>query len=174
VRPMARTDGERRAQDLGRGESGGGGGFNLGWEYVFAVIMSWALPGAGHWLLGFRVRGMVLGVLLLGTFWWGEAVAGGYAVHQKEHPVFFYGQVGIGASAFVAVRMEPRANVRPRPDDFPAFGAKPIDRRIPPGLPIGILLTSVAGLLNVLLVIYVMDPRTWETPPPGRIPPGGR
>ena len=74
--------------------------------YLLAVLMSWLVPGMGHWIMGFRVRGILLAVILLGTFWWGEVVAGGYAVIREEHDIFFYGQVGNGLSALVANRLQ--------------------------------------------------------------------
>jgi len=130
-------------------------------DYLFAVALSWLIPGAGHWILGDRVRAVVLGSMLLGTFWWGEAMAGGYAVIRKEHPYFFYGQIGIGLSAIVADRLTPWADVDPEPDAPRAFGGNPIDRKPPRGLAVGILLTSIAGLLNIVQILHVMDPRTW-------------
>jgi len=49
--------------------------FRLSTEYLFTVISSWLVPGAGHWVLGYRVRGVILGVSILGLFWMGEALA---------------------------------------------------------------------------------------------------
>ena len=124
---------------------------------------------------------MVLSVLLLGTFWWGEVMAKGYAVKRDEHPYFFIGQVGNGFSALLADRIE-LAKLDPR---NPRQGE--IDRTIPEGLAMGIFLTSISGLLNVLLILHVMDPRSWTAPAggpegrgpgkgapePGPAPPGG-
>lgn len=132
--------------------------FQIRGPYLIAVAASWLLPGAGHWLLGHRLRAVLLGMLLLGTFWWGEAIAGGYAVTRKEHPIFFYGQIGNGLSAVLADRIPPWADVAPNPG---APAADKIDRKIPPGLATGILLTSISGLLNLLLILEVMDPRSW-------------
>jgi len=133
--------------------SSGGREFRPEGNYYLAVFMSWLVPGAGHWLMGHRVRGCILGFLLIGTFWWGEAMAGGYAVKRNEHPYFFIGQIGNGLSALVANKIEFKKL-------FP-ISSSSIDRTIPPGLTTGILLTSVSGLLNILLVLYVMDPRSW-------------
>ena len=46
--------------------------FQLSMDYVFTAISSWLIPGSGHWLLGYRLRGAILGVGLLGLFWVGE------------------------------------------------------------------------------------------------------
>ena len=139
-----------------------GPAFKPGTDYLLAVVLSWLIPGAGHWLLGHRVRAVVLSVLLLGTFWWGEVMAKGYAVKRDEHPYFFIGQVGNGFSALLADRIElvklPSRN--PRQSE--------IDRDIPQDLAMGIFLTSISGLLNVLLILHVMDPRSWTALPGGQ------
>ncbi len=123
--------------------------------YVKAIALGWAIPGAGHWILGWRFRAALVAGLLLGTFWAGEAMSGGYAVTRKEHDWFFYAQIGNGASAILADRLQ-WATVEPNP---PAPNR--IDRSIPPALTTGILLTSVSGLLNMILVLHLLDPRTW-------------
>ena len=132
--------------------------FRVDADYILAVVLSWLVPGAGHWMLGRRGWGAFLGALLLGTFWWGEVSAGGYAVYRKEHPIWFFAQVGNGASALVANGLQ-WAEIPPPPA---MWGGKMIDRNIPTGLQMGILLSSVSGVLNVLLILEVMDPRTWE------------
>ncbi|MBI4601665.1 MAG: hypothetical protein HY721_06865 [Planctomycetes bacterium] len=136
--------------------------FRLSGEYFFTVLSSWLLPGAGHWLLGYRVRGALLAASLLGLFWVGEALAipaaeGGsrskpIAVGRKVNPVFFACQVGNGFSTLLAEALwgKPGPNV-----------LDPIDRSLPRYLNLGILFTSVSGLINLLLVLHVMDPRTW-------------
>ncbi len=45
----------------------------VGTDYLFTVLASWLIPGAGHWLLGYRVRGALLGGLILGLFCDGAA-----------------------------------------------------------------------------------------------------
>jgi hypothetical protein len=130
--------------------------YQPGATYVLAVALAWLVPGAGHWILGQKVRAVVLGVLLLGLFWWGEIGAQGWAVFYREHPYFYWGQVGNGLSTLLADKCQWGAQVRPP-------GVKTgIDRTIPAFLSTGILFTSISGLLNVLLVLHVMDPKTWE------------
>jgi len=38
---------------------------------------------------------------------------------------------------------------------------KELDRGLPPYLNLGILFTSISGLLNYLLVLHILDPRSW-------------
>ena len=139
--------------------------FRLSTEYLFTVISSWLVPGAGHWVLGYRVRGVILGVSILGLFWMGEALAlpppdplkpsQPLAVTRKVNPVFFACQVGNGFSALLANSLwgdKPRG----KPGDL-----QELDRGLPPYLNLGILFTSISGLLNYLLVLHILDPRSW-------------
>ena len=146
--------------------------FRPGLEYLAAVILSWLVPGAGHWILGQRVRAVLLAVLLLGTFWWGETMASGWAVTRKEHEIFFLGQIGNGLSAILANFYENKEDVKPNVGGNRPVGERAIDRKIPSHLSIGILLTCISGLLNLLLVLHTMDPRSWQERPSER-PMGG-
>ncbi len=132
--------------------------FSPNLDYILAVGLSWLVPGSGHWIMGRPVRGLILGAVLLGSFWWGEWISKGYAVTRTEHPIFFYGQIGNGLSAMLANGWE-SGDLRPR---VPPHQRRAIDREIPPQLTTGILLTCVSGLLNMLLVLHIMDPRSWE------------
>src|SRR5262245_47593206 len=82
-------------------------------EYLFTVISSWLIPGAGHFLMGHRVRGTVLGVAILGLFWSGQWLSvraadsptqrsKPIAVSHKVSPVFFGCQVGNGFSTLLS------------------------------------------------------------------------
>ena len=58
-------------------------------DRLLAGVLSWLVPGAGYWLLGFKWRAVLLGTLLLGIFWAGECLIGGFmAVTYAVHPVF--------------------------------------------------------------------------------------
>jgi hypothetical protein len=132
----------------------------LGRLLVTAAV-SWALPGSGHWCLGYRVRGVVIGVTLLGTFWLGQSVFGeNRAVTRSVHPIFFILQGGSGVSAFIANAYWGM------PLDENGYPLEPgqvehLDHSLPRHLNLGILLTSIAGLLNLLAVLHVLDPRSW-------------
>jgi len=123
-------------------------------RYPLTVILSWLIPGLGHFLLGFRVRGLILAVTLLGAFWYGQTVLGeNLAVSREVHPVFFCLQAGNGLSAFVA-------------DALHGAPIHSIEGRqiqaLPDHLSLGILFSSVAGLLNAIVILHVADPRTWR------------
>ena len=123
--------------------------------YVSAGLAGWLIPGAGHWMLGFRVRALVIGATVLGLFWFGEAVVADHmAVSKEVHPFFYPCQMGNGLSTIVAQRFwgEPRY----------AMGNERPDHKLPRGYHVGILFTTVSGLLNILAVLHVLDPRTWQ------------
>jgi hypothetical protein len=154
--------------------------FALDLEYLLAVASAWLLPGAGHWVLGHRVRAVVLGGSILGLFWAGELLALSpadapapiprhpLAVTRQVHPIFFACQVGNGFSTLLANSLWGH----PRYDDRLS---NPLDAHLPLYLNLGILLTSVSGLLNYLLVLHVLDPRSWVHRKAGarRASPGG-
>jgi hypothetical protein len=129
--------------------------FSPSFEYLATLVLSWLVPGAGHWLLGYRVRALLLSTCILGLFWVGESLlAENMAVSRKVSPVFFALQAGNGLSSFAADHFwgTPRRS---------AGYTESIDRELSPNLNLGILFTLVSGLLNVLLLIHTMDPRTW-------------
>ncbi len=123
-------------------------------ERFIAAVLSWLVPGLGHWLLGFRVRGIILGGLLLGIFWWGEVMAQGYAVTRKEHAFLFCFQAGNGLSTLLANSLQW--------GNLPPISGSAIDRAVPATLYVGFLLTTLSGVMNILLVVHVIDPRSWQ------------
>lgn len=134
-------------------------------EYAATVASAWLIPGAGHWILGFRVRGALLGGALLGLFWLGQALAvpgpnpehprAPMAVSRQVSPIFFACQMGNGLSALVSNTLwgDPR---------YGKENLSRLDRHLPRRLGLGVLFTSASGLLNYLLVLHIADPRTWK------------
>lgn len=122
-------------------------------EYVLAVGSSWLIPGAGHWMLGYRNQAILLVVGILGAFWSGQALADFRAVNKTDHPIFFSAQVANGFSTLVSEKCwgEPKATPRDS-----------IDKTIAPHHSTGILFTTISGLLNALVVLHIADPRTWS------------
>ena len=122
-------------------------------DRILAAVLTWLVPGAGYWLLGYRTRAVLFAALLLGLFWTGECLVGGFmAVTYEVHPVFFILEAGNGLSAFLA--------------NFIWGAAAHLDglhdiKNMPRHLNLGILLCVISGMLNVLLVLNVLDKRTW-------------
>ena len=132
------------------------------YDRLLAGVLSWLVPGAGYFLLGYHWRAVILGTLLLGLFWTGECLIGGFmAVTYEVHPVFFCLQAGNGLSTFVANGLwgDPLVGVN---------NLQQIQTNLPPYKNLGLLFCVVSGMLNVLLVLHVLDVRTWnrDTPEP--------
>lgn len=147
--------------------------FQISGPYVLAGILAWLIPGAGHWLLGKRLHAIVLATCILGLFWAGELLALSadspgappkpLAVSREINPVFYACQLGSGLSTLTAQALwgEPR---------YSNETMRAIDTTLPQHLGLGILFTSISGLLNYLLILHVLDPRTWAARagcPPG-------
>lgn len=128
---------------------------------VLTVLLAWLLPGAGHWYLGQRVRGVIFCLLLAAVFTLGVVMTQGGCIDAKptgmaewayhtlsrnydaaknvdvgRHPLAFLLQMFLSLPALVAWIVtsgasEPAAS---KLNDF------------------GMLLTLVAGALNVLLI----------------------
>jgi hypothetical protein len=121
------------------------------------VAASWLIPGAGHWMLGARSRAMVLFVAINGLFWGGQALAGFRAVNRENHPYFFVGQIGNGLSALASQLLWSG----PLKDE-PASERGRVSRSLPPQLSTGLNFATISGLLNMLLVLHVADPKSWR------------
>jgi len=118
---------------------------------ALTLLFAWLLPGAGHWYIGQRVKGVLFCFLLIMMFTLGVLLAEGGCVDAKplgmlravfgdadlgRHPYAFLLQMCEGAPAVTALVLtagtpEPPAS---KLNDF------------------GMLLTLIAGALNVLLV----------------------
>ena len=127
-------------------------------DRILAAVLTWLVPGAGYWLLGYRTRAVLFAALLLGLFWTGELLLAGngdgrfMAVTYEVHPVFFVLESGNGLSAFLANFIWGAA--------AHADGLHDI-KDMPRHLNLGILLCAISGMLNVLLVLNVLDKKTW-------------
>lgn len=138
--------------------------FRFSLEYLFTALSAWLIPGAGHWVLGYRVRAILHGAVILGLFWTGQALAirppnphyprGPIAVSRKVSPIFFACQAGCGFSAILSDALWGAPQ-------YPDVATAGLDRYMPRQLNLAVLFTSVSGLLNYLLVLHILDPRTW-------------
>jgi len=101
------------------------------------ALAAWAVPGLGHVLLGRTAKGLYMGGLILTAFAIGLALGQGLSVASAKFPYHWWGQVCAGAPALLANRF---LGVRPQPDT--------IDR-----LELGVVFTTVAGILNVVAIV---------------------
>lgn len=106
---------------------------------VVLLLAGWLVPGSAHWLLGKPGKAILFLSLIVGTFVAGMALSGFDNVYYAPHRWTMLTQFPAGAVAYVGTRLhdntaDPAAGERPR-------------------FKVGTLYTSVAGLLNVLVVM---------------------
>lgn len=128
------------------------------WHFAGAIA-TWLIPGAGHFMLGQKGRGLIL-LASIGLLWVGGFFIGGVGVFdRKGHPVWFMGQMLIAPSVLVEGyhRSLQTAGLPPRPDD-PAGPYQPSFGHVHEQ---GVLYTALAGMLNLLAIMDVLyrDPK---------------
>ena len=98
--------------------------------------LSWLVPGLGHARAGQKDKGIALGVAVVVVFAFGLIVSDGHAVDRAQYSVWWIGQnLFGGGSLFASLVTGPMRNV-----------ATPID------LDLGIVLCTVAGLMNLVVM----------------------
>ncbi|MEM6757425.1 MAG: DUF6677 family protein [Planctomycetota bacterium] len=120
--------------------------------HLTAALGNWLLPGLGHWMIGQRARGLILGVTI-GSLYVLGLLIGGIGVIDRAAPLpGFFGQMLIGPT-FVVLWAQERLWSWSAIDGTPSLAG---------GMPIGVmaeqgvLYTSVAGMLNLLCIIDVV------------------
>lgn len=108
-----------------------------GLEPAFAAVCAWLVPGLGHIVLGRRAKGALAGGVLLATFLLAVLASEG-TVGQRERDQYFWSGEALLGIPFLASSLVNST------------------RRIRSDLPLaelGLLSATVAGLLNVLLIL---------------------
>lgn len=104
-----------------------------------ATLVGWLIPGGGHFLQGRKVRGVVAFGLVVTLFAVGCYLAGGTNLDRSRHFYYWAGQALLGPVAFIAETL----NGHPLMTERVAYEDA------------GVVLSSVAGMLNVLLLLDV-------------------
>ena len=98
---------------------------------------SWLVPGLGHWMLGQRDKGLLVGAAVLLVFGFGLLVSHGHAVDRAIAPVWWIGQLLCGGGTL-----------------FAALVTAPIEMTtFPEYLDMGTVLCTVGGLMNLVVMI---------------------
>ncbi|MBI3267741.1 MAG: hypothetical protein HYZ53_01870 [Planctomycetes bacterium] len=117
-------------------------------------IVAWVIPGGGHVLLGRTGKGIFFFALLLLTFLGGLVLADFRTIKPiADNPFYFIGHFGSGMSlglTHLLSRSAPRGLVPSRFSEA------------------GLLYMSVAGLLNVLVMMSLNAPTDRSAPPAGK------
>jgi hypothetical protein len=104
---------------------------------IFAGILAWWIPGAGHWLIGERKRAVIIFVALMFAFTLGLCI-GSMAVIEKP---WYYAQILF--SPMVAYLEHLNRSVL----HLDSFG-RPRE--------IGEIYTGIAGMMNLLCIVNAM------------------
>ena len=127
-----------------------------------AVIAGWALPGAGHLLLGKWTKGFLFLGLLGGLYVTGLWIAGFRSVDWDENPFYHVGQYGSGLT-MLGARVLFAAKSFPRPD-LPLSWYDP-----------GLLYVCCTGLLNLVVLLNLVEVKASAPvaapPAPAAVPP---
>jgi len=113
---------------------------------LLAVLFAWLLPGAGHWYVGQRAKGVLFCFFLIALFALGVLLTNGAGVDVHHHPYALVLQACTGTPALVALVLT---------DDARQLSPSKIND-------FGLLCTLIAGALNVLLIADLL----YRTGPP--------
>ncbi len=110
---------------------------------LLAMVLSWLIPGGGHWYLGDRVRAAVFFVAVTLTFWIGILIGGASStVNFKENTAWFFGEFFAGGYTLLAMLMGSL------PGNAASYG-KTLD--------LATIYSGVGGLLNILVILDAMN-----------------
>lgn len=117
----------------------------LGWrrrpQDSIIVIAAWLVPGAGHWLKGRRGKAALFFCLIVGTFFAGALLTWFKGVRFEDNPFYFVGRWGCGLTFALSTWL-----ISP---DRPLAAMRLFEP--------GILYMCVAGLLNVVILISLLE-----------------
>lgn len=121
--------------------------------FLTRLIAGWLIPGSGHILSDRKRTGWLL-LLLVNSMWLSGMLLCDYeAASRLFHPWLFWAGAGCGATVFVSY-LDPAADLALR-------GLASIQQYqdVPRWSDTGVLLVYVAGLLNLLCLLDLLDSR---------------
>lgn len=123
------------------------------------ALAAWAVPGAGYWMIGQRVRGTVIGITILLLFVAGLLIGGmrvidaptGVTLPIVLQKSWFIGQVFAGPVTLVSSYLANHWGTHVDPTSLrESAGVALSHARVNE---IGVLYTAVAGMLNLMAII---------------------
>ncbi len=105
---------------------------------VLMAGLSWLLPGSGHVLAGHRNKGILMGGAVVVMFILGLLASSGLAVDRGHHDAYWIVQSLFGGGALVSALW---------------LGPMELTDSIPSRYNLGITLTAVAGLMNLVVMV---------------------
>lgn len=163
---------------------------------LLALLLAWILPGAGHYYIGRRLRGVVIGLAVAATFWAGMAIGGVMTVDAQGERWWFIADMFTGSHGIAAWRLEKQVQkelVARLPADMRSVQSDPareLDRQyrldklqadkgialVHPVDTIARAYAGVAGLLNLMcvfdaVILALMGAAHEPKPPPAEAKP---
>jgi hypothetical protein len=108
---------------------------------ALAAGVSWLLPGLGHWRAGQRDKGLLMGAAVAIVFALGLVFSQGHGMDRGLAPVWWMGQSLFGGGALFAALVTAPLEMASSPGG------------IPENLDLGTVLCTVAGLMNLVVMI---------------------
>ncbi|MEX2673020.1 MAG: DUF6677 family protein [Phycisphaeraceae bacterium] len=149
--------------------------------WPLTALAAWLLPGLGHYLIGYRRRGLILGITILSLFAAGMLIGGIGVVNSERERLWFIGQTLIGPTAPVVDlyrqslegrlghQLDRHAEELRQVEGFGADDARVLvnflesDEKVPAVRrslgrvnELGTLYCTLAGVLNLLVILDVV------------------
>ena len=133
-----------------------------------ALVLAWVAPGLGHFVIGEKARGLILGGTVYLLFAAGLFVGGIRAINPQDQPIWTYTQFLIGWPMLVANHYEhdSRAILDDLLRQHSAFAnpqeaqqviaANPLMADHPKVRDLGSVYCGIAGMLNLLVIFDVL------------------
>lgn len=112
-------------------------GFDYGLWLLIVALAAWAVPGAGHFLIKERKRGIIIFVCLTALFAIGLYIGSVGVINHTASKIWFMGQILFSPAVGILDKITHVQHME-------CFG-RPCD--------IGQIYTGIAGLLNLLCVL---------------------
>jgi hypothetical protein len=106
-----------------------------------ALALGWLVPGAGHVLYGRRAKAAYFAVLLLATFFVGLWLGDGACVNVTKFGIYLVAQIWMGAPTLLTLHATRFDRIT---HDIPFLDA-------------GLLFTAIAGLLNLVVLVDLIE-----------------
>jgi len=130
---------------------------NVSPDPFIAAVLAWLVPGAGHWYLGQRARGLTFFVAITFAFWTGLAIGGARStVDPQGNTLWFLAEAACGGYTVAALLIGKIGGA------LPSY-SKTLD--------LATIYAGVAGLLNLLVVLDALGRSAGLIPEKGKAPP---
>ena len=104
-------------------------------------LAGWFVPGAGHFIVGERIRGTIIFLTITALFVTGLYIGSMGVVDSVNQHLWYIGQMLTSPLVLAIARINPSVGGMPK---YPSYG-RPFE--------IGQIYTTIAGMLNVLCIV---------------------